>query len=200
MATKTKQNGDRTARVGRESANVYVAFLRAINVGGNNLIKMSALKACFEAQGHGDVSTYIQSGNVLFTAGGANPEALTTQVERALSKTFSYSSRVVLRTRAEMQAIVDNAPKGFGGRPALYRYDVAFLKSPLTADEAVQSMTARPGVDRIIPGDGVVYTSRLIAKASQSQLSRIVGKPAYQNMTIRTWNVVTKLLDLMTRI
>jgi uncharacterized protein (DUF1697 family) len=179
---------------------VYVAFLRAINVGGKNLIKMPALKACFEAQGHCDVSTYIQSGNVLFTAGRrANPEALTTQVERALSTTFSYSSRVVLRTRDQMQTIVDEAPKGFGGRPALYRYDVVFLKAPLVAEDAMQSMTARPGVDRIVAGDGVLYCSRLIAKASQSQLGRVVGKPAYQNMTIRTWNVVKKLLELMTR-
>ena len=46
----------------------YVALLRGINVGGNNLIKMTALKACFEEQGFADVVTYIQSGNVLFDA------------------------------------------------------------------------------------------------------------------------------------
>ena len=49
--------------------NVYVALLRGINVGGSNLIRMPALKACFEAQGLRDVATYIQSGNVLFTGG-----------------------------------------------------------------------------------------------------------------------------------
>jgi uncharacterized protein (DUF1697 family) len=195
-----KQEAARTERVGRARMNVYVALLRAINVGGSNLIKMSALKSCFETQGLCDVSTYIASGNVLFTAGREHREALTTRVESALSQTFSYSSRIVLRTRDEMQAIVDKAPKGFGAKPALYRYDVVFLKAPLTADEAMPSMTARPGVDLVVPGDGVLYTSRLIAKASQSQLSRIVGKPAYKNMTIRTWNVVKKLLELMTKI
>ena len=46
----------------------YVALLRGINVGGNNSIKMIALKACFEEMGFTDVATYIQSGNVLFTA------------------------------------------------------------------------------------------------------------------------------------
>ena len=45
----------------------YVALLRGINVGGNNLIKMTELKICFEEQGFADVATYIQSGNVLFT-------------------------------------------------------------------------------------------------------------------------------------
>ena len=48
----------------------YVALLRGINVGGNNLIRMPALKACFDAGGFEDVSTYIQSGNVLFRSGG----------------------------------------------------------------------------------------------------------------------------------
>ena len=179
---------------------VYVALLRGINVGGSNLIRMPALKACFEAQGLHDVATYIQSGNVLFTAGRAKPPALTRQIETALSKTFAYQSRVVLRSREEMQAIVERAPQGFGARPAVFRYDVIFLKDPLTADEAMESVTARPGVDSVSAGDGVLYFSRLISKASQSQLSRIAGKPAYQNMTIRNWNTTGKLLELMERI
>jgi uncharacterized protein (DUF1697 family) len=55
----------------------YVALLRGINVGGNNIIKMTALKACFEAQGFTDVATYIQSGNVVF--GAAAREAVVAQ-------------------------------------------------------------------------------------------------------------------------
>jgi uncharacterized protein (DUF1697 family) len=176
---------------------LYVALLRGINVGGSNLIKMPALKTCFEGQGLRDVATYIQSGNVLFTADGSNELVLTRQIEDALSKTFAYRSRVVLRSFEQMKAIVEGAPKGFGARPAVYRYDVIFLKAPLTADEAMKCMTAKPGVDRMFAGDGVVYVSRLISKAAQSHLSRIAGKPEYQNMTIRNWNTTGKLLKLM---
>lgn len=178
----------------------YVALLRGINVGGNNLIRMPALKACFEAQGFRDVSTYIQSGNVLFTAARGSRQALTDGIERALSSAFDYQCRIVVRSHAEMQAIVQGAPVGFGGRPADFRYDVIFLKHPLTADEALKSVTANPEVDRVWPGDGVVYFSRLISKASRSHLSRVVGKPAYQNMTIRNWNTTTKLLALLERL
>jgi uncharacterized protein (DUF1697 family) len=177
--------------------NVYVALLRGINVGGNNLIKMPALKACFEGQGLREVSTYIQSGNVLFTAGRSNPLVLTSQIEKVLSKTFDYESRIVLRSFEEMERIVSRAPKGFGTRPIEYRYDVIFLKHPLEAEEALKSMSEKPGVDRIFAGDGVVYSSRLIAKAAQSHLSRIVGKPVYRHMTIRNWNTTGKLLQLM---
>lgn len=178
----------------------YVALLRGINVGGNNLIRMPALKACFEAQGFRDVSTYIQSGNVLFTAARGSQQALTERIERTLSGTFGYESRVVLRSHAEMQAVVQGAPKGFGTRPDEYRYDVIFLKHPVTAGEAIRSVTANPEADRVWPGDGVIYFSRLITLASRSHLSRLVGKPVYQDMTIRNWNTTTRLLALLQRL
>jgi uncharacterized protein (DUF1697 family) len=98
-----------------------------------------------------------------------------------------------------MTAIVTEAPAGFGKRPAAYRYDVIFLKEPLTAAEALNSVTAKAGVDRVLAGDGVLYVSRLISKATQSHLSRIVGTPAYRNMTIRNWNTTSKLVELMER-
>jgi uncharacterized protein (DUF1697 family) len=177
--------------------NAYVALLRGINVGGKNLIGMPALKACFEAQGLRDVATYIQSGNVLFTTDLSDRRRLTRRIEEALSKTFRCRSRVVVRSLGEMKAIVGGAPKGFGSRPAAYRYDVVFLKAPLTAEEAMKGVTAKPGVDRVFAGDGVLYFSRLTSKASQSHLSRIIGTPAYQNMTIRNWNTTSRLFELM---
>ena len=179
--------------------NVYVALLRGINVGGNNLIKMAALKACFEGQGFCDVTTYIQSGNVLFTAAGPSQPALTSQIERVLSTTFAYQSRVVVRSFDQMKQTVEQAPKSFGRQPTMYRYDVIFLRDPLTPGEALKSVSARPGVDRVFAGEGVLYFSRLISKAAQSQLSRIVGTSAYKSMTIRNWNTTTKLLTLLDR-
>ena len=95
---------------------------------------------------------------------------LTSQIETVLSKTFAYRSRVVVRSFEQMKAIVEAAPIGFGARPTAYRYDVIFLKHPLTADEALKSMTAKPGVDRVFAGNGVLYFSRLISKAAQSHL------------------------------
>jgi uncharacterized protein (DUF1697 family) len=176
----------------------YVALLRGINVGGSNLIRMPALKACFEAEGFRDVATCLQSGNVLFTASRATQDRLTAQIEKTLSKTFAYQARVVVRSFEQMKATVEGAPRGFGRQPATYRYDVIFLKHPLTPDEAMKSVSAKPGVDRVFAGDSVLYCSRLISKAAQSHLSRVVGTPAYQNMTIRNWNTTSKLFALMT--
>jgi uncharacterized protein (DUF1697 family) len=174
-----------------------VALIRGINVGGNNLIRMPALKKCFEVQGFRDVATYIQSGNVLFTAGRSSQPTMTTQIEKALAKTFACQLRVVLRSLEQMKATVEGAPTGFGMRPAEFRYDVIFLKHPLTPAEAMKSVAVNPDVDGVFAGDGALYFSRLISKASQSHLSRIVGKPVYRDMTIRNWNTTRKLLTLM---
>ena len=175
----------------------YVALLRGINVGGKNLIKMTDLKACFEAQSFEDVRTYIQSGNVLFSATRIAQAKLTKQIEDTLSKTFNYQSLVVLRSLKQMKDVVENAPKDFGSKPATYRYDVLFLKEPLTAKAAMKSISLKEGVDEAFSAKGVLYFSRLDSKATQSHLNRIASMQVYQNMTLRNWNTTTKLLDLM---
>ena len=175
----------------------YVALLRGINVGGKNLIKMTDLKACFEGLGFKEVRTYIQSGNVLFSAAGLSQANLTKRIEETLSKTFNFQSRVVVRSLKQMKEIVTQAPKGFGSAPATYRYDVIFLKAPLIAARAMESVTTKEGVDRAIAGKGVLYFSRLISRAAQSHLTRTITMPVYQSMTIRNWNTTTKLLSMM---
>jgi len=151
----------------------YVALLRGINVGGKNLIRMPALKACFEENGFEDVATYIQSGNVLFSSSETSNAELTDRIEAML------------------------APKGFGTQPATYRYDVIFLKEPLSAKTAIKAVPPNPAVDAAHTGTGVLYFSRLTAKATASRLGKIVSSPIYQSVTIRNWNTTTKLLSLM---
>jgi uncharacterized protein (DUF1697 family) len=179
--------------VGRQ----YVSLLRGINVGGKNIIKMTALKECFEWIGFTDVATYIQSGNVLFVAPTGDHNRLTAAIERALSERFSLKSRVVVVSHGQLKKTVEHAPRGFGDDKAQYRYDVIFLRRPVSASEAMKSVSTREGVDQAWEGDGVLYFSRLIERATQSHLSRIVGLPVYQDVTIRNWNTTTKLLALM---
>jgi uncharacterized protein (DUF1697 family) len=175
----------------------YVALLRGINVGGKNLIGMAALKSCLEEHGFRDVATYIQSGNVVFRAGGSERAKLAPRIEAALAATFGGRLAVVVRSRVELKAIVESAPEGFGGQPSKYRYDVVFLKEPLTARAALSGVPLKEGVDEARAGPGVLYLSKRIAKASQSRLSRVSGLPIYQSMTIRNWNTTTKLLAML---
>jgi uncharacterized protein (DUF1697 family) len=173
----------------------YVALLRGINVGGKNLIKMTDLAGCLERHGFRNVATYIQSGNVLFESDGSSA-ALVRRMETILGAAFDYEATVLLRTRAQLRAVVTDAPEGFGADPR-YRYDVIYLKPPLAAAVAVKSVPTREGVDQVFAGRGVLYGSRLISQAARSQLSRLVSMPIYRSMTIRNWNTTTKLLALM---
>ncbi len=188
------------------STHPYLALLRGINVGGNNIIPMAALKKCFEDMGFTNVATYIQSGNVMFDAALPPPLAppqaggadhLTTTIERALSKKFRYASRVLVVPYALLKEAVRRAPKEFGADAAHYRYDVIFLFPSTTAREAMKSVRTKEGVDIASAGKQVLYLSRLTSKAAQSYLPRIIKLPIYKSMTIRNWNTTTKLLTMM---
>jgi uncharacterized protein (DUF1697 family) len=175
----------------------YLALLRGINVGGKNPIKMPALTACFEAGGFEGVVTYIQSGNVVFRSTRSSSVSLARRIERMLSEAFGYQASVVLRSQSQMRSVVERAPKGFGVDPGAFRYDVIFLKEPLTATSAVKTVPTKPGVDEVSAGSGVLYFSRLTSRAAQSQLSKVVSLPIYKSMTIRNWRTTTTLLRMM---
>lgn len=175
----------------------WVALLRGINVGGSNVIKMDALRAAFENAGHTNVATYIASGNVLFDSPVKDAEKLEAAIEAVLAKQFEYEASVMLRSPSQMNAIVKGAPRGFGKKPAEFRYDAIFLKEPPGAAELLPDIPKREGVDQVWAGDGVLYYSRVIKLASKSRVNKIVGTPMYRRMTIRNWNTTTKLLALM---
>ena len=178
--------------------NCYVALLRAINVGGNNLIKMADLRASFGTIGFTEVQTYIQSGNVVFCAKRMNKSRLTEIIEQALSDAFRYKSRVVVISAAELQRVISQAPKGFGQEPDLYSHDVLFVREPLKTSDAIKEVPTNPDVDIVYIGDHALYFRRLIASAPQSHLNKLVQRSVYQHITIRNWRTTTKLLEMVT--
>lgn len=177
----------------------YIGLLRGINVGGSNLVKMVELKAAFEAMGFEGVRTYIQSGNVIFaTKSRPSAKALVARIESALTERFGYVARIVVVSTDDLRRVVEEAPKGFGKQPAKYRYDVLFLRPPLRPKAALAEIPTNPNVDRVTAGRHAVYFERLIAKAAQSRMARVVALPIYKEMTVRNWNTTTKLLALAT--
>ena len=177
-------------------SNRYVALLRGINVGGRNPVPMADLREAFEAQGHTEVSTYIQSGNVLFES-DAPRTSLEGDIEAMLEKRYGVPLVVVVRSHRQLRRVVEKSPPGFGEEPGKYHSDVVFLRGPLSAARAMGVVQVREGVDQAWPGTGVVYFARLSARRTQSRMSKIVGTPEYQRMTIRSWSTTTKLLDLL---
>ena len=99
-------------------------------------------------------------------------------------------------THAQLKAVVENKPKGFGEHPEKFHSDAIFLMGVPTA-KAMEVFDPREGVDTIWPGKGMVYSQRLSAERTKSRLNKIMGSPLYKSMTIRNWNTTTKLLALL---
>ena len=178
------------------STNRFVALLRGINVGGRNLISMADLRSAFEDEGYRGVSTYIQTGNVLFESDTPRT-SLEPELEAMLERRLGVPLVVVVRSDRQLRNVVRRSPDGFGDRPDVYHSDVIFLKAPLSSDRAMRVIDPREGVDQVWPGTGVIYFTRLSERRAQSRMSRVVSTPEYQLMTIRNWATTTRLLDLL---
>jgi uncharacterized protein (DUF1697 family) len=180
--------------------NRYLVLLRGINVGGKNKVPMAPLRALLEELGYSNVSTYIASGNVILSSDRPAAE-IKREIEEALPKIFRLHSELVavlVLSRAQMRAVVDNKPEGFGDHPGTYHSDAVFLIG-IDATTAMQVFDPRPDVDQVWPGDGVIYSQRLSAERTRSRLGKIVGTQPYKSMTIRSWATTIALLQLMER-
>lgn len=88
----------------------YISILRGINVSGQKLIKMDALKKAYERLGFQNVTTYVQSGNVIFNVSDPEPEQLEQMIYRRIEKVFGFEVPVIVLTAEKLKQIVDNNP------------------------------------------------------------------------------------------
>lgn len=158
---------------------------------------MADLRECFEAMGFSNVQTYIQSGNVVFTAKSSSSNALVTKIETGLNTQFNYTASVVVLTGKQIETVLSEAPKDFNAEPNTYRYDVIFCKLPTTPDQVLAELTQREGVDTATAGTLAVYFKRVKAEASKSYLPKFVQSPLYKQVTIRNANTSYKLLGMV---
>ena len=174
----------------------YIALLRGINVGGNNIIRMADLKNCLQNQGFDEVQTYIQSGNVILESELESMDAILSQIQSALQNTFDYRNPVILIQFSELNRVISDAPPGFGDDNENNKYDVLYLKKPLTAAETISEIPIHEDVDSAWVGSGVIYYRRNSRYLTKSMLNKIPSKPVYQKMTIRNWRTTNKIYEI----
>jgi len=174
-----------------------VVLLRGINVGGKNPVPMARLREVLGELGYEDVVTYIASGNVILGSDD-KPDRIKRAIEEVLPTAFKLHTEnlaVHVLTAAQIQAVVADRPKGFGDQPDTYHSDAIFLMG-ISAKDAMAAFDPREGVDRVWPGDGVIYSQRLSAERTKSRLNKVMSSPLYKSMTIRNWATTTKLAEL----
>ena len=143
-----------------------VAFLRAINVGGRNLVPMKRLREIFEDLGFTDVETFIASGNVLFAAKTTDLEALERQIERRLQEEFGFEIKTFLRTQSDVAAIARRKPFPPAALKTAAALNVAFLTGPLGAAERRIVASFRTEIDDFHVNGREVYW---LCRTSQSR-------------------------------
>ena len=113
----------------------YIAFLRGINVGGKNLIKMTDLKTSFEKIGYQHVYTYIQSGNIVFTGKEASTKNMETLIFQQIKKDFGIESPTIVRTPKILEKVIAENPFVKDQRKDPLFFHITFLdKAPENPD------------------------------------------------------------------
>ena len=171
----------------------YVALLRGVNVGGSTKMQMADLRAMFAANGFADSQTYIQSGNVVFSA-TATEAALVHTLEDAIAKTFSLQIPVVVRSKVQLTAVLAADPFPDAAPNMAH---VAFLsaKPPAKAIAGLDPDRSPPDVFTVAGREVYLYYPNGSGRSrlTGDYLERVLGV----RVTVRNRNTVSKLLSLM---
>jgi uncharacterized protein (DUF1697 family) len=171
-----------------------VVLLRGINLGPRNRIPMAKLRERLAQHGFDDVSTYLQSGNVVLSSRD-RPEKLADAVRRLISDTFGLEIAVVVRTREELAEIVRRNPlKRVADNPK--RYQVTFLGQELSAGTVEELCALATGSERLVAVGRELYAWHPEGVARSKLWNRLAGSGLGTVATARNWTTVTKLLDL----
>jgi uncharacterized protein (DUF1697 family) len=173
----------------------YVAFLRAINVGGH-VVTMPTLRNLFEGLGLEEVETFIASGNVIFTSPPKDERALARRIERQLEKALGYEVHTFLRTCAEVEALARYRPFDAARIKSAKALYVGFLAEPLTAAGTKLLATLSSPVDDFHTAGREVFW---LARALQSE-SAFNNAVFERRFAVRaTWRNVNTVVRLATK-
>lgn len=171
----------------------YISILRGINVSGQKLIKMDALRKLYENLGFHNVTTYVQSGNVIFISEAENPEELAQTITQQIKKEFSFDVPVLVLTIEKLKAIIAKNPFINKENNSIY---VTFLASKPEKFDSKGIEEKKLPVEEIAFTDDAVYlycpkgygTSKLSNNLIESKLKVIA--------TTRNWKTTNELLKI----
>ena len=174
---------------------VYLALFRGINVGGHNIVEMRKLKITFESLGFNHVSTFINSGNVVFEDSLKKEDELTRLIEEAVRKDFQLDVKVVVINSEHLNAICRELPPTWVKNESM-RTDVMFLWEKYDRPEVLKEIQINP-VDNVKYIPGVILWNVEGKNYSRSGMMKLMGTDLYRHMTIRNVNTVRKLHQII---
>lgn len=175
---------------------IYTALLRGINVGGNNKVNMQELKSAFERTGMGSVTTYINSGNIIFTDEKHSKKEIAKLLEDVILASFSLNIKVLVLSLEDFRPIMEKLPDEWRNDKDR-KCDVLFLWDELSHEKLNSSLSIKDGIDDLIYVPGAVIWSVDTKLVTKSGKMKLAGNPIYKEMTIRNVNTVRRLYEMM---
>lgn len=178
----------------------YIALLRGVNVGGNTKIKMAELKTALENTEFSNISTYIQSGNILFTSENTDIPQIEKIIHDVILKVFNLDIAVVVKSSLEWQQVINNAPNWWG-ESTEFKHNLIVLLHPEDTQTTMNAIGAlKPDIEFAEAGEGVIYQSISIQYFGRTTSGKLASNPVYKQLTIRNYNTANKLLHLLNTI
>jgi uncharacterized protein (DUF1697 family) len=169
----------------------YVALLRGINVGGNHKVEMKNLKAIFESLGCINVSTYINSGNVIFES-KVDQKNISKKVEDGLKKEFEFEIPVLIKTEKEIKKIAEAIPRNWQN-DSVQRTDVAYLFPEMDSIKIINELPVKKDFIEVRYIKGAIYWNVRRENVYKSNLAKIISHKLYKSMTVRNVNTARYL-------
>ena len=179
------------------NAGKHLALLRGINVGGHNLISKTELRSCFEELGFEDVSTYIQSGNVLFRSKSKSIKQLIKKIEQGLSDTFDYAARAVVFSAQDYNAAVSKAHQTWGRKDG-FKHNAMFLLPELTLEQTLEQLPKPTrGIETVSLSTNAIFWSADTRNLGKTTMMKLSKTKLYKQMTVRNHKTTFKLQELL---
>lgn len=176
--------------------NTYIAILRGINVSGQKIIKMEALRQLFENSGFSNVRTYIQSGNVLFSSEQTNTSELEQLISAQIEKEFGFQVPVLILTHLELQQIVENNPflNDETKNPAFLH--VTFLASTPVEDTIDQLTAKKAEQEAFFLTQNALYLYCPNGYGNTKLTNNFIESKLKTQATTRNWKTTLELLKM----
>lgn len=173
----------------------YIALLRGINVSGKNIIKMAALKAMFEEMNVTNVSTYIQSGNIIFSTSKRDNEKLSTEITEKIKTTFHLNVPVLVLSIEELLTIRKNNP--FINSE---KYDVSYLHVTLLSETPEQHLIKAINQDNF-NDDFIIEKKAVYLYCSNGYGQTKLTNTFFENKlkvkaTTRNWKTINEIINI----
>jgi uncharacterized protein (DUF1697 family) len=178
----------------------YIAMLRGVNVSGQKIVRMERLRASCDALGFRHVATYVQSGNIVFGAEQKSPSTLSKQISDTILHDFGLAVPTLVKTREEMQAVIERNPFLKEADIDVSKLHVTFLSGPHPADslKTLQALQAKP--DQFHIGRHEVYLHCPHGYGRSKLANTAIEKALAVSATTRKWKTVVTLLEMAARL